>query len=180
MAAINTTDVLAPNRSLIQVADDLLQIFELLDAADAAEKPAIEAEIERIISMEMATKVDGIAWFQKRCDAEVELLKDVRAEIEARMDSWDRRRARVREMAKRAMGMIGATLIKGKVHSVSLSKGRVSLAIENEADLPDDYKTTRTTVTVEVDRIAVARDLKAGKLIPGAKLVRGDEYVVIR
>jgi hypothetical protein len=175
-----STELAAPSRSLMQIADDLLQIFEVLDSAEPDDKPAIEAELDRIVATELASKVDGIAFFQKRCDAEVAIREEMCREIEQSIGVWNKRKLRVRDTTKRAMKYIGASLIKGKAHSISLRAGVESLVIEDESQIPDNYKQVRTTITVDVDKSALKLDLKDGKKVAGAKLVRGDEVLTIR
>jgi hypothetical protein len=203
---VATAEQLVPARSLMQITDDLVQCFELLDAAADEDKPLLEQEIQRIISVELATKVDGIAWFQKRCDAEVALIQDVIKEIETRIGSWNKRKQRVRDMVKGAMNHIGASMLKGKVHSISLGKGAESLEITDEYEIPKDMRLQSITMTVaQWDEIAamlpsdcilfnaqVARSeirpdskavraaLKAGTVVPGAQLKRGEDILTIR
>jgi hypothetical protein len=180
MAAIDTTELVAPNRSLEQIVYEIVEMFDLQeDTPDAEGKAIIEAEIDRFIATEFAAKVDGIAFFDRRADSEVKLRKEMISGIKSSIDTWGKRKSRVRDAVRRAMDTLGISLLKGKIHSVGLRQGVESLVIE-EADLPEDYKSLRTTVTVEVDEAAVKRDLKAGKLIPGARLVRGDEVLTIR
>jgi hypothetical protein len=175
---VATAEQLVPARSLFQVTDDLLQCFELYDVAADEDKPALEREIQRIIAVELATKVDGISFFQKRCDAEVALLQDVTKEIETRIGSWNKRKQRVRDMVKGAMNHIGASLLKGKVHSISLSTGRESIEITDESKIPPTYIIEQVVRTV--DRKALTAALKQGAVIPGAQLKRGDDILTIR
>jgi hypothetical protein len=175
---VATAEQLVPNRSLLQITDDLVLMFELLDSCHESERHYVEQELQRIISVELATKVDGIAFFQKRCDAEVALLQDVTKEIETRIGSWNKRKQRVRDMVKGAMNHIGASLLKGKVHSISLSTGRESIEITDESKIPPTYIIEQVVRTV--DRKALTAALKQGAVIPGAQLKRGDDILTIR
>jgi hypothetical protein len=170
--------VMAPKRSMIAIADDLVQIFELLESESPEERSAAQQEMERIVSTELAQKVDGVAWFDRRCDQDVAGLQELIAEIESKIGAINRRKLAVRNMAKLAMEKLNATMLKGAVSSISLLDGKDSLIIEDESKLPAEYKTESTVVMVDIDKARLKRDLKT-RQIEGARLQTGASYVRI-
>ena len=93
----------------------------------------------------------------------------------------DRIAARVPAKRKALAAILHATGQK-KVErpraTVSLRPGVVSVRIINEADIPSQLQTVKTTTAP--DKAAIKKHLEAGEAVPGAELVRGDETISVR
>jgi hypothetical protein len=151
---------LTPKQSTYDIIDMLVQVFDELEVATDEERPVIEAELQRIVSMELANKVDGLAMFGKRCDAESALLDDFIEEAKHRKSYWEKRKRKTREIIHWAMSKIGVTLLKGKIHTISLRQGAKSVVVRNEALLPDELKLV--TITLPASVWAKIRDHAVG------------------
>lgn len=62
--------------------------------------------------------------------------------------------------------------------TVSRRAGSLSVHIVNEADIPSQLMTVKTTTSP--DKTAIKKQIEAGETVPGAELVRGDDTVSVR
>lgn len=166
-------------QSLIQLADTLTGLFDLLDQAESEEeRVAIAAEIERVVAMELADKTDAIAWFDRHTDAQIDLLKGESEDIARMIASWQRRKARIREITRLAMQRLGITLLKGRVHTISLRDGSDSVELTGEP-VPPEY-CTLVPAQLRPDKASIKRAIKSGAVVTGAELRTGEPTIVIR
>lgn len=62
--------------------------------------------------------------------------------------------------------------------TVSRRAGSLSVRIVNEADIPSQLLTVKTTTAP--DKTAIKKQIEAGETVPGAELVRGEDTVSVR
>jgi hypothetical protein len=198
----------APNPSMYDIVEGVMSFFDEMEVCADEDRPAIEEALNQFIAVDMARKVDGIAFVGKRCQSEAALMDDVIAEAQKRKQVWLNRERRTRNIVAWAMARLGISLLKGKMHSISLRPGVESLKIEYEFDIPQYFKSDRITMSEDnwervcaalpeevkqllfrvetakvetvIDTAAVKKALKAGESVPGASLVRGDDILTIR
>lgn len=204
------TTLQAPKQSLFRIADDLNQMFAMLEDAEARialdEAATIRSEIARIGSTELPKKVDGIAHFVKSGESDVMELEKVKDEAQARIRQIENRLAYVRGMVRQSIQALGLDppLLRGYVKNISLREGRESLVIDDERQIPSNFKTFTLTVpgdvwearidnygvysitalevkvSASVNKQAVKDALLRGEEVPGASLKQGEDIVVMR
>lgn len=168
-----------PRPTLFSLTKTLTELFDLLEALeDEADKDAAAAEIDRIVSMELSKKVDGIARFDRECDLEVTKLQSFVIDIEKRIGAIHNRKKQIRDMTSRAMHTLGASKLKGDVYTITLRTGGESVHVSEEGIIPQTYFNRKETMTLDKNR--VKSDLKSGKDIPGVELKTGTEVLTIR
>ena len=93
------------------------------------------------------------------------------------------RKRRLESKVSSINGVIGKLLdVSGQdkvahpLATVSRTKGRQSVVIVDESEVPSQLTKTK----VEPDKAAIKRQLEAGEIVPGAALVIGDAGVTIR
>lgn len=173
------SEVAAPKQTLLRITDSIVGLFDMLESAHSDEERAsISQEIDRVVSVDLADKVDAIAWFDKRCDSEVKILDDIIQEAIGRQSSWLIRQGRIRDCVKQGMKQLGASALKGSIHRASLRSGAQSVKVTSMAALPLDYIDIRTVMTVRKEDVkrALRQDIK----VPGAELVIGEDILTIK
>jgi hypothetical protein len=174
------SELTAPKQSLVAIVDNLQALCAMVESSETEEEQlAAEAEIERVISEELAHKIDSIGWFMRRCDAEADLLKQMAADVKTGLDRQEHRKQRIRDAVQYAMQRTGTTKLKGSMFTAFIREGSESVDITDPQALPSFYERTIPATNVP-DKNAIKSALKAGLEVPGAKLVRGAPSLQIR
>ncbi len=103
----------------------------------------------------------------------VKAQKDALAKRESRMKD---RSAAMRAQMLRVLDATGERKLERPCATISKRAGSVSVEITDEASIPSQLANTIVTP----DKDAIKRQLKAGEIVPGAKLVRGPDGVTVR
>lgn len=164
-----------PRLNIYGVADSwqtLAQHLEdcdgVLDETTSNILDALEAQTPDVID----NSAGIVRYFEAQADeigAEIERLRAKRIASESAA-------ARVREAICRAMGAADLKTHRGRF-TVTRQPGRKRVSIVDPESIPAVYLTPQPP---KVDAKAVAEHLKEGVDVPGAELVAGDAFVVIR
>lgn len=104
-------------------------------------------------------------------------LKDRVQTMRARVDRISARAKAKRRMCAGAMDSCQIRRIDKDDLTISLRPGTLKLDVEHPDDIPREYWRTPDPV---LDRRDVTDALKAGSVIPGARLVEGDPIITVR
>lgn len=188
-----------------QTLDDIVStITELCEMRDVAQTPdefeAAEKELERVVRAELAAKVDAVAFFDRKCDAEIALRKDLAKSAAIAGAQWERRKEHIRTLVKSALSRLQTPKLKGNVFQAYLSNGRSSLHVTDPALVPAQFKTASIEMPLDawrlicsfpgfqgmfdaaevtVNTVALREALKQGP-VPGACMETGDQVLNIR
>lgn len=177
---MSSTEATAPKPSLLAIVSNLEELWSLAEHAETAEeRDAAESEIARVVSTELAHKIDGIAWFERRAETEIELAKQMKADIEIGIRRWERRVEQVREMVQMAMERLGTTKIKGSMFTASIRQGSERVVIDADVRIDAAYCKVVPAQLVP-DKDAIKRAIKAGVAVEGARIERGPNSIQIR
>lgn len=165
-------------RTIFDIEDDIRALDDLLhesggDITDEGVEQYI-AQLMEELREDLENKVDGFAAY----------IGELKAREQARKSEADRLRGLAKSDGNAAAGLRGLLLLKlkqlgikklkTKRYNVSVSANGGKQPLDIVADrLPGEYR--REVVTIEIDRNAIERDLKAGVEIPGVTaLPRGE------
>lgn len=130
--------------------------------------------------------LDGLTDFTDQCNAVIgsaladeataDGLKDFIGALEARCE-----RIRTRAIAKRAavraaMEDAGVSKLALPVATLTISAGRPSVVVFDEAALPDVFWRMKR----DVDKVRIAAALKAGEAVPGAQMNNSPNVMTVR
>ena len=127
---------------------------------------------------EFNDKAVAILSFAENMNSDIDALSNEIKRLQARKKVFENRKARLREYLLYNMEKSGITKIECPQFTASLRKGVESVEIQDQNSLPDEYVSIE--VIEKADKSAIKRDLKAGKEIKGATLVRGANTIVIK
>lgn len=111
-------------------------------------------------------------------EALAEACKAQEAAIEARRKRFEARARAKRRVALELLESIGVRKLERPRATISRTAGRVSVQITDEAAVPSQLCTVKTTTTP--DKAAIRKQIEAGEIVPGAELVRGDDALTMR
>jgi len=104
-------------------------------------------------------------------DSEIERLQERKRVIVNRKES-------LTEYLRENMEAASISKISCPLFTVTLSKGREVVVVDDEAALPDDLMRVRTEIAP--NKPAIAAKLKAGEAVPGSHLERGKSSIRIK
>ena len=165
---------MSESKTLPVLIREASEIASLLSETDGEITPEIEALIDQS-GVDLAVKMDSYFFVMQELDARAESAK-------ARADEW----YAAQKACERAVENMKTRLLIGMkaLDLPEMSGAEVTFRrqanppkafIENETMLPGNYIVTETTT--RVDRKQVLEDLKAGKIVPGAHIERGERIV---
>lgn len=171
-----STAVALPSGSLYELTDHLQAMFDTIEMVESPElKAEAEAEIARYLEAEVK-KVDGISNYLSLCASQQLAAKAEIDRLRERMNAWESRESRVREYVQRVMEQFGERKLEGRTATFMLRAVPASVVITDEAEIPEEFK--RSTVTISVDKKAIKKAIDEGRDIPGADLSMGKQTLV--
>lgn len=161
-----------------EIETRLLEALNELDALDDCE--AVPAEISDMVSdalMAAVEKRDALAGAMLRKEAEMNALLERAADARAKADRIHDSLAWVRNYVLLILEKIGEKKIHGAQYSIAWQENPKHVEVDDGFDL-EEYVTR--IVEIRPNKVGIAAALKAGKEIPGARLVESGKRVVIR
>ena len=149
-------------RSFIDITSDIVMANDDFSLTEEEIKEKLAG-----LYTELARKEDGVYWFYKKLDKDIELAKEYKEKIDNEIKKRKTAQKKLKEL------VIESNLSVDKLPKYSdfnPLKILESAAVEiiNEEDIPEQYWVEY--VTVKLDKKSMLVDLKKGKKIPGADL----------
>jgi hypothetical protein len=179
-AASVPTLTLVPKRSLrdhLEGVDLIIEAIEQLDAENLSEERKLELSTDLISALAgTRQKVDNVnsvlsmfEGLEASAAAEIERLKK-------RAATFARQRTRLTDYVLATMEASHLPKLEGNTSTLALRKNPPSVRVDDEAAIPRTYFKFPVPPPV-VDKAAIARDLKALREVPGARLVTSNRLV---
>ena len=113
-----------------------------------------------------AEKLEGTACYVRELEAEAEAIKTEEDRLAKRRKALENKAGRLKNYMLPALEAIGGK-VKGVMASLRIGKTQSVKVIDLEA-IPEAFKRVKTTI--DPDKVALKKALKAGEAIPGASL----------
>lgn len=154
-------------------------VFLAMDEAENPEDPAyqeaLEAALQDLATAE-ADKADAIAFVLDDLAARAEAIERTITSLQNRKQSYANKAKRLRVYVLRTMQNYGIVKIKGQSVTLGIAKGKASVLVTDANALPFDLVRTK----IEADKPAIKMALDAGREVPGAELVTGEDTLSVR
>lgn len=144
---------------------------ELMDKAENGELTEQEYnQLGEELAVELQNKSSNIIAYIRNSELLIEAMKteekrlaDIRKNGEAKLDKF-------KQYVKENMEKLGTDKIPTELGSLSIAKNPMSVEIENEGEVPEEFKIE--VVTTKIDKTAIKNYFKeTGEVIPGIKIV---------
>jgi hypothetical protein len=139
-----------------------------LDLDDATFADTLEA-----ISGDLETKAMNTAFVAKNLEATAEQIKEHAKAMTERAKAMENRAARIRKYLLDGLQLAGRDKIDTPFFKIKIALNPPSVAIDDEALIPANYKTEPLPPAPAPDKKLIAAALKDGFEVPGCRLVRG-------
>ncbi|MGH8651362.1 MAG: siphovirus Gp157 family protein [Gammaproteobacteria bacterium] len=160
---------------LYEIAATYLHALEALAEMEDLPQEAIADTLEGL-SGTFEDKAVNVGAYIRTLEAEASSIEDARKNMERRQQGLKRHAGRLRDYLKQQMERTGLTKVKNHYLLLRVQANPPGVAIEDERQIPERYK--HTEITVKLSRNEIARALKAGEDVPGARLEQTTRLVI--
>lgn len=162
---------------LYELTGQFKELAILADGADEDMTVAVRDTMEAIEG-EFQEKGKAIAMIALNIDGDLEAIQSQIDRLTERKRVITNRKNSLKEYLRENMDASGITKITHPLFTITCGKGRPSVVIDNEADIPDEYMSVKTTMSP--DKTAIAAAIKAGLEVPGAHSEIGKSSISIK
>lgn len=163
--------------ALYQIGKEFQQLTALAENADEDMAVAIH-DTMGAIQAEFEDKGKAIAMLALNIDGDLEAIQSQIDRLTERKRIINNRKEALKEYLRTNMEASGITKISHPLFTISLSKGRPIVVVDNEKDIPDDYMNVK--VTSSPDKAMIAKAIKEGVEVPGAHSETGKSSISIK
>lgn len=165
-------------RTLFDIEQDLMCSLDTILMLDQPEDAELRSELELQICHDIAAekqKVDSVCRMFAHFESQAQLAADEIKRLQARKRQFEASVEHLEYCCRRAMAINEKTELQGATSKLTLQKNPESVFVGDFSAVPAEYKQSTVTITVMKDDIK--RAIRAGEVVPGAELIRGDRLV---
>lgn len=156
------------NLSLYNITNKFVEIMDKVQDGELTEEEYNELGEE--LAQELQNKSANIIGYVKNSEylldsikAEEKRLADMRKSGEVKLEKF-------KQYVKENMEKLGIEKIKTELGSLAITKNPMSVEIENEQEIPNEFK--QEVVTTKIDKTAIKNHFKeTGEIIAGTRIV---------
>lgn len=161
------------NSTLYSLASEYAALF---DAATDPESDSASFDAALVdLSEEIREKASGVAAVIRSVETLADAIEDALRAQRARLAALRAKECRLREYLLGCLTSAGINRIDTPEFRISVKKNPARVEVDEER-LAEDYLITVTEK--RVDKIALKKDLAAGKIIEGARLIAGERVEI--
>lgn len=154
--------------SLYQISTEMDQLLEAVASAEGELTPELEAQIAQV-NTALVEKTDGIvAWVNYNEDL-IELAQKRIKELQEFIQRTNTKLGNFDKYVDNCLQKVGASKIEGKLYSIVKRKPSQVVNVFDETLIPMDFINIPEPKPT-VQKVEIAKALKAGKEVPGARL----------
>jgi len=154
-----------------------MKLYEITESLKGLEKLADEgmddetiADTFEAVEGEFNEKAVAVVHVTKNMDADIDAVDAEIKRLQGRKSMLNAKKDSIVEYLRFNMEESGISKIECPLFTITLAKGRDIVRIEDEGKIPTDYLNIKTIMTPMKKEILA--DLKSGKDIPGASIVK--------
>lgn len=144
---------------------------ELMDRAENGE--LTEEEYNKLgeeLALELQNKSSNIIGYVRNSELLIEAMKAEEKRISDMRKAGEAKLEKFKQYVLENMERLGLSKIQTELGALSVSKNPMSVEIENEDEIPSEFK--QEVVTTKIDKTAIKNHFKAtGEIIPGTKII---------
>ena len=156
------------NLSLYNITNKFVEIMDKAQEGELTEEEYNELGNE--LALELQNKSSNIIGYIKNSESLLDAMKteekrlaDIRKQGEKKLDKFY-------QYVKENMERLGLEEIPTELGKLKITKNPMSIEIENEDEIPSEFK--KEIITTQVDKTAIKNHFKdTGEIIPGIRIV---------
>lgn len=155
------------NLSLYQITNAFPALMESEELTEENKK-----QIKEELTILLQQKSQNVIGYVRNNELTIEAMKTEEKRISDMRKALENRNNKFKEYVKECMKNNGFTKIDTGLGSLTIAKSPISVEIENEDEIPREFK--QEVVTVKVDKKAIADNFKATGEIPNGVIIHTD------
>lgn len=156
------------NLSLYNITDRFVEIMDKVQEGEITEEQYNELGQELAIALQ--NKSIGIIGYVQNeealidaVDVQIKRLQDLKKQKTNNLDKF-------KQYVKENMEKLGITKLETEIGKMSIAKNSLSIEIENEDEIPSEFK--QEVMTVKIDKTAIKTYFKeTGEIVPGTRII---------
>ena len=162
--------------SLYDIAAEYRQTADKLADLDLDEQTI--ADTLEGMSGALEVKAQNVVMFARNLEATATAIKEAETAMAARRKAIEHRAAGLRRYALSAMQVAGVQSIECPYFKLSVRKNPPAVEVFDAAQIPAQFMRTPEPPPPAPDKKAITEAIKAGREVPGARLVSGERLEV--
>ena len=144
---------------------------ELMDMAENGELTEEQYNaLGEQLTLELQQKGSGIIGYTQNEEAFIEAVDFQIKRLQDLKKARQNKLEKFKQYVKENMDMLGITKMDTELGTLSIAKNPMSVEIENEEEIPKEFK--QQVITTKIDKTAIKNHFKAtGEIIPGVKII---------
>lgn len=166
--------------ALYEMTGEMRQLQELMESVDDEGENAEVALRDTMEAMQLDfnDKAVAIVKLSQALEGDTTAIDAEIKRLQERKRTINNRRGNLRDYLRHNMETAGIKKVECPLFSITLTKGRDQVKVDDEAALPDDFMNVKTEI--KPDKTAIAKALKAGQEVPGAHLAQGQSGLRVK
>lgn len=152
---------------------------ELEALADSGEIPPEQiAETLELIKGDVRDKAVNVAAFTRNLEASASAIREAANAMKARAERLEKRAESIRQYLLFQLQVASILRIECPWFTLAVRKNPPSVSIDDESKIPEEYLIQPLPPPKRPDKPSIARALKAGEDVPGARLIDSDRLEI--
>ncbi len=147
------------------------KFVDLMDKAENGELTEEEYnQLGEELALELQHKGSGIIGYAQNEEALIDAVDTQIKRLQEFKKSKQNKLEKFKQYVKENMERLGITKMDTELGTLSIAKNPMSVEIENEEEIPKEFK--QQVITTKIDKTAIKNHFKeSGEIIPGAKII---------
>lgn len=155
------------NLSLYQITNAFPALMENEEITEENKKQIIEE-----LTVLLQQKSQNIIGYVRNNELTIEAMKVEEKRLSDMRKALENKNSKFKEYVKECMENSGLIKIDTALGSLSIAKSPISVEIENENEVPSEFK--QEVITVKIDKKAIADNFKATGEVPNGVVIHTD------
>lgn len=156
------------NLTLYNITNKFVDLMNKAEEGELTEEEYNQLGEE--LALELQQKGSGIIGFTQNeeslitaIDTQIKRLQELKKLKQNKLDKF-------KQYVKDNMERLGITKMDTELGTLSIAKNPMSVEIESEAEIPEQFK--QQVITIKIDKTAIKNHFKeTGEIIPGTKII---------
>jgi hypothetical protein len=159
---------------------ELVGQYRALEALESSEDipPEVIRDTLEGLEGQLQEKATNVGLFIRNLESTAEAIEDAAKKMSARAAIIRSRSQSMQDYLLFNMQASGITKIESPFFTLCVKKNPPTVVIDNEAEIPEDYKVAPPPPPKRVDKTAIGNAFKAGEVVPGCHIERRERLEV--
>lgn len=156
------------NNTLYDITNNFVSIMDKVENGELTEEEYNELGQELAIELQNKS-VNIIAYIRSR-ESFIEAVKTEEKRLKEMREKEENKQEKFKQYVKENMEKLNVTDIMTDLGTLKLAKNPMSVEVQNEDEVPIEFK--KEVTTVKIDKTAIKEYFKeTGEIIPGVKII---------